>query len=462
MKISAIKNYSTVNKTNNNSTKMNFVSFQAEPDKVEVSQDGQDNKKSKKTWIYVLGGLAVAAALIFGIKKFKASKAAEAADEIKPKGAPEIKPKNTPEIKPTEGNMTTENTAGTITTPGADIEPPAGSKTNLEEGAKINEKPSHSNWMLSEEEKAKITVNPSQDYKLRLRVDQEFVESNDINEVIEKIINSIYSGNLSVDRKVAREVLPTLIKNDEGLQIGGHYERFLGSINEENKDFAMTQVVPWLAKNYKKMGLTDWYYNNVFMGAVGPENIKCVKRLASVSKTLGLDNHENFFGVLRQIYNKGETFAFQEAIPTIIKNKEKLLTPKGDAVKDLIGMLAPVNIKRVFDEDLPMILANKEKLKLDENSGTYVVNILKAIDRNGKEFIFNEALPLVLENSEKLKINDAHGIQSLLTQITPYNKNKLLLIANNAEKLGIKERFDASIMFDKKSEQEILDLINTP
>jgi len=273
-------------------------------------------------------------------------------------------------------------------------------------------------------------------------------------------MGSVYSGNLSIDKKVAREVLPVLLKNEEALQIGGHYERFFTHLTDSNKDFAVTEVVPWLAKNFKKMGIKDHYNNNYYLTGLDSESLKYAKRLGETSAKLGLDHHSNFFGVIGQVFEKGESFIFNEAIPTVIQNRTKMLNPAGDAIDHLITMLTPKNIKRVFKNDLPAVLAHKNALKLDKNSGSYVVNILTAMDKNGKDFVLKEALPLVLKNAKKLKIEDSYDIQSILTEVTPKNKYKLQLIADNAEKLEIKGRFDAFFMIRDTPEQEIVELIN--
>lgn len=455
MRISEV-GYSKINTiSNSNSIRNDFVNFKANSDTVELSAD----KESKnKIWPYVLGGLAAVAAIIYAVKKHKTP-------DINPKeslNVTEMKPASALDIKP-------ETNAGVLSSPPLGVKPennagslsstPLSVKTETNAGV-LNSAPRP--WMLSKEEMSQIVVNPTKENKIRLRVEQQFVESNDINEVIEKIMGSIYSGNMSVDRKVAREVLPTLIKNDEGLHIGGHYERFLGCLHEDNKDFAIENVVPWLVKNYKKSGLKDSYNNCAFMDGIGPEELKIADRLVNVSKDLGLDHHSEFFSVIDQSFIKGEAFIFDEVIPTIIKNREQLLNPNSHSTVELVKILTPQNIKRVFGEDLPAILSNKERLRLDNESGGSVVDILLSINQNGKDFILNDALPLIEKNMDKLKLeNNSYSISNLLKNITPENRANLHLIIDNAEKLGVKNRYDAAFMIKDKSKEELMAIINS-
>lgn len=342
MKVSQVKNsYNSKKAVNQNTSKSKFVSFGAEPDKVQISTK---KNGSKKNLGFILGGvvaLATAAAgIIYAIKKHKAKNIIKTASGLNHKAIPEINPK---------------------------VEFPA--------------------WQISEEEKLKMTVSPLGDKRIRVIIDNGFIESNETSEVVEKILDSVSSSSMRIDMKVAREVLPVLIKNDIGLQIGGQYERFLSSINEENKDFAMSKVVPWLVENYKKMGLSDSHNNNVFMAGVSPKNMQVVEKLSKVSKDLGLDHTANFFAVVHHTYKKNESFVFDNMIPTIIKNRDSMLKPDGQSTQKLIEILTPDNIKRVFEEDLKMILENKEKLAIE--NGDDVVAALLKINTKGKDSVFN-------------------------------------------------------------------------
>lgn len=443
MRVSEVNGYlKTNNKVATNITKSNFMSFQAEPDKVEITRE---NKESKKTWAYALGGLAVAAAIVYAVKKHNLG---TLPGEIKPKVTPDIP--SSPDVKPQK--HTKRKSYSSISSKSKTAK-----KSQAEVAPSLETKPSK--WMLSEKEKSKITINPSGGYKIRTLTGSGYADSNDVNEVVERIIKESikYQSITKKDAPIAREVLPVLIKNSDAIEIGGYYHNFLKGITQENKDFKMGQVVPLFAKNYRNMNLSDWRNNGEFMHAITPENIKYFQRLADVSKVANIRSSENFRGILESINEKNADFIFKKAIPSILKNKDAMLKPEGKEVENLVKMLTPENITRVFKEDLPMILANSEKLKI-KYAGD-IVSALGAVNRCGKDSFFNEILPILNQNEQKFHFRDNFDYQNLLDSIEPNCKDKLTLIAQNPEKLHIISGYSLSEAL-KKSEQEILASIN--
>lgn len=247
-------------------------------------------------------------------------------------------------------------------------------------------------------------------------------------EAVDDIIKSTYDLK---DEAIAREVLPTLIANDKDLQIGGHYDRFLGSITKENKDFAMKKVVPFLVKNYKKMALSDSYNNNTFMRAITHDNIEYAELLSEVSKDLGIAHSQYFRGILRFIDKKNKDFIFKQSIPKIIENRKKMLNPTGKETETLVKMVTPENINTIFSEDLPVVLKNAHRIKAKYSYD--IVEALGASVRCGKDYVFKEVVPMLYVLEKEFGLEDNFDFQHVMGALKLDSKEKLLTIYNNGK-----------------------------
>lgn len=278
-----------------------------------------------------------------------------------------------------------------------------------------------------QEDSFEASNNPNKKKLKDLNIDapwhlQEFT----MDEAVDNIIKSTYGLE---DKELAREVIPTLIKNDKGLQIGQHYDRFLSSITKKNKDFAMQKVVPFLVKNYEKMCLSDSYNNNKFMVAITPKNIEYAESLTEVSKDLGIGHSQHFRGILGLINNKNKDFIFKQSIPKIIENREKMLNPKEMEIENLVKMVTPENINTIFSEDLPTVLKNANRIK-----ATYSYDIVEALGasvRCGKDYVFKEVVPMLYVLQEQFGLKDNFDFKYVMSSLKKDSKEKLLAIYNN-------------------------------
>lgn len=158
---------------------------------------------------------------------------------------------------------------------------------------------------------------------------------------------------------------------------------------------------------------------------------EAIPQLITHAKTLGI-SFDDFNKFLQHITPENKDFVIKEGIPLIAENMEKIKVVAKDSEKahELLKHVAAEN-QDIFTH----VVDNAETFKVKSIGD--VVDYLKRVKPENREFVFNEVMPLIIEHNEKLKLESAYQISAVLGHITKDTKDVIETIAKNSDKLDL-------------------------
>lgn len=420
---------STSSFSQNNHDKDNFVIQEKNIDKT------RDN--SKKHLLPIIGGVIIAAGLIFAFIKYKKGK-----------------------------NLTEHNNldiAGTknITQNASNIDPSILEIEKKEE--KIKQK------MNQLVENFIVATKPEDEQIVREALPKliEFSEKLEIGKDFIKNTNNFISQITPKNKDFAiNEGIPLVAENMKKInslfnEPEKSYE-LLGALTPENKDY-----LDILLDKSKVLNIHNTSDLNTFLKKINSDNSNLIINdiIPAIEKNPAdfkwFDGW--FLDDFTEILNKGnKNEILNDTLPSIIKNSENLML-KNDA-SDVITTLKVINSKNknyVFDDLLPHLIKNSENYKVKHSEDLSA--LIQVITPEKKDFAINKVLPILIKHNEALHLNNSYNMAKIIENTTPDNIDCIPLIAENINKLGLYDFWntDDLIKLLNKGKENILKEINS-
>jgi len=181
------------------------------------------------------------------------------------------------------------------------------------------------------------------------------------------------------------ELLKTVLRDPENAH------KLLGVLNVHNKDY-----LTLLLRNLSNLG-TEKKGNRIedlvlTLKLIVPESKPVIDVLLKDSKKYKITNMSNFRSYLQEIKPENATFAFNELMPLIVKNNDKLKLESASSISTVLGHLTPET-----KDAIKIVADNAEKLQLDDLSVAY---LLAAITPQNKK-----AITILADNAKKFELN---------------------------------------------------------
>lgn len=424
---------------NNNDEKTDSVSFSG--------KDSNSKKKnSNRTIVYVLGGLALAGTIIFAVVKLRKGKpsSVDVGKKIE-KGIEDL------EEKVSKNSISSSaNKGGSSKTTGSSSSLGSNSGTDSSFSSRSDLDVSDKKRALAEELQSKnkeAAELQQQAEKLQAEIaEQEKMNAEKANleteleklkaEIKQSDIDHVIKAIQPENEQVAREVLPKLFEHSDKLGIVerdkdfvAHYkalENYLRQITPKNKNFAIMDGIPLLARNMEEIKATvkDPENAHELLGVLSGENYCYLDTLLNLLTKSKTDKVKDIVSVLQKSTRDNGDIIFYL--------KQKPETYKITKIADVDGYLSgikPENIDFAFKEVMPLVLEHNDRLKL--NSAITLATVLGHITPETKDVI-----KLVADNAKKLQLDDL-SLSYLLSAITPQNKAAIAALANNAKKFEL-------------------------
>lgn len=399
------------------------------------------NKKNNITG-YIIGGLAIAAGIIFAVIKFKKGEtpSTEAVKNIE-KDAKDLTQKASHNAGSTGGG------GSSYTSSSSNNYVPPKSSNNINNS---NAKKETLNGLEKEKKDLEAELNQlKKDSKLKAT---EKKETNTLKEEFEQLSQQEKEFDAKVQEqlnqriddfiklakpdndKIAREVFPTLELYAEKLTISPTYHLdYCNQITQKNKDFAINEGIPLIANNMEKIktAMKDPENSHKLLSELNSDNKDIFLLSLSKLNKAKCSKVNDATSLLKLMTPENKKFAL-----VIIENPEKYKINEIDDITSYINEIKSENRNFALNEIMPLVIKNNDKLKIE--TGSTMAKVLGHITPKTKDVI-----KLVSDNAEKLNLNDLE-LGEFIKAITPQNKDCISLVAQNAEKLELFACFDSS------------------
>lgn len=230
------------------------------------------------------------------------------------------------------------------------------------------------------------------------------------------------------DKKgLVREILPELkriSKLNPDIINGIDDEReILKVITPENKDFIIKQALPKILERVKDLNINinASKYVSELLETLTPEALYKVDTLADIIKGFGAHGTADTVDLFEVFKNDHNNFIFEQVLSHFTNNFDKYGISRGSDLASLLKIVTPQNKDFMFNEALPTILKNAEKL---DASGSEIAEIAEELTPGNLKNI-----QIIADNLDKFDIRDKSGF------ILDMNKMRPLLRKDSNELL---------------------------
>ena len=362
-----------------------FVSFSANTN---TTKENETKKRDNtKLLTYIIGGVVIAVATIFAIKKLKSTKnindIPKKPNDIneKPPSPPinqdvknaNVTPSNTESEnilnnKTSEKNKNITEQQPSAPSQDANLMPANTGNGNMstgkphEQNKHIDEKKSSvsTQKIISSEEKLKESLNRAYDQKT-----EEFA----------------VHPELKNKKALIREVMPELYGRNcsEVVKDNSDIHKILLLITPENKDFIFKQALPTIEKHKEALDIGN---NSEFIDmlkVVNADNLDCFELFAKNKEKYKIKNRFDVANLLKGITKDNKGFALEELIPYLLENSEKYEISRGGQMAQFFSVVTPQNKDFMFQEVLPEVLDKGKQLNLGISDA---LKIAKHVDKD--------------------------------------------------------------------------------
>src|SRR5574344_2081281 len=391
-----------------------------ETDSVSFSSNSSNNdkpkKKSSNLIAYLVGGLTLAAGIVFTVIKIKKGRGSKNVVDIGNDIIKGAKNEESKVINNIEKNISTaEKQDASISELDSQIAEAnkrvveqEAKKVDLQQKLDISEnstipsgdsqhKPTNKNKSreITEIKVEKETPIAPQPEKSKVA---DKVNSSTIDEQANQAYNQ-YAQKLAKDLKLEgkealiREVLPDLMilkNNDVALK------EALEHITIQNKDFVTKTAVPTILRNAEVLDLEKAMGKT--LKAISPDTVDCLDKLAANAQRFKIKSNTDTQLLLEAISKENKDFVFAEVLPHLVDNAEKYQISRGGYMAGFIDAITPQNRDFMFNEAIPVIINNMDKLGIDISE---VAQVAELTTKTNLKTIQN-----IANNMDKFDIKD--------------------------------------------------------